>query len=181
MRPAAPEQQRGPDRLAAAEASSTAALAVSSSGPWSASASSAISRLTVNPTPPSIDTAARSRQPRPAGRPAGVSRMVSQEKPKMPTTLPTSRPTTTPSATGSVNTARSASPPIGTPAANSANTGTHSPADQGCSRCSRRSAGASCSSGSGRTRVSSPSTTPAIVACTPASCTSAQTSRPSGT
>ena len=67
------------------------------------------------------------------------------------------------------------------PVLKKAKIGTATAADSGRIRCSRRSAGEWCSSGSGRTRVSSPRATPAIVAWMPDACTSVQTLKASGT
>ncbi len=130
-------------------------------------ARSLTSRDTVKPTPPTMPTPARSRQPNSSLSSARVNRVISHDPPRTPIGLPSTSPSTTPSTIGSVS---KETPPVsGTPALNSANSGTATPALIGEIRCSRRSVGERASPSSGKTRVSRPSTTPAMVACTPLS------------
>ena len=103
-------------------------------------ASSPTSSDTVNPIPPSRPTAPTSAQPRPGASAARVNRATSQVAPRMPSGLPTTSPRATPCATGSANVVCTVPRLRVTPAANTANTGTATPADSGRHRCSHRSA-----------------------------------------
>ncbi len=145
-----------------------------------ANARSEISSETVKPMPDSTETANRSAQASSGFSSALVNLAVSQVPPKTPTDLPSSRPSTTPSGAASVNTCPSELGLIATPAANSANTGTQKPAENGLTRCSTCSAGECRSPGSRVQRSSRPMATPATVAWTPLSCISAQVTSASG-
>ena len=122
----------------------------------------------MNPIPASTATPMMSRQLRSGLSSARVNRVTSHVPSRTPTGLPITRPATTPSTTGFVS--RPAPPSRTTPADSSAKNGTATPAETGASRCSSRSAGLTDSSGSGLTRISSPRTTPAMVAWIPLSC-----------
>ena len=138
-----------------------------------------ISSETVNPTPARAAMPVRSIQLNEGFSSAEVSLVVTQEPPAMPTVLPRTRPAMMPSAAVSPNTVPRP-PSMATPADISANTGSTSPEDQGLSRCSTRWLGDCASPASGTVRMSSPRATPAMVACTPLACTSAQTAQASG-
>ncbi len=100
--------------------------------------------------------------------------------PNTPIALPSTSPSITPIATGLPSAAVSPDqPPMVTPAAKKANTGTATPADSGRSRCSKCSASPGPASGPPAawlrsTGTANPSSTPATVACTPEACTSPQ-------
>ncbi|SLH90166.1 Uncharacterised protein [Mycobacteroides abscessus subsp. abscessus] len=149
-----------------------------------AKASSPISSDTVKPIPPSKATPATSSQLSSSSSSARVSFAVRNVVATMPSALPATRPTTMPRVTRSVSESTSPSrPPIVTPAAKKAKTGTAKPAERGRMRCSNRSAAPwslSSRPALARTGTVNPSSTPATVACTPDSCTSHQVSAASG-
>ena len=100
--------------------------------------------------------------------------------------FPMTRPATMPTATGSVSAVvRPLSPPMVTPAAKNANTGTANPAEIGRNRCSKCSASPGPASGPPAallrsTGTAKPSSTPATVACTPEAWTRAQVANANG-
>ena len=107
----------------------------------------------------------------------------SQVEPATPTVLPTTRPRTTPRATGSLQRPlKAVEPPMVTPEAKNAKTGTANPAESGPDRCSSRSASpcASVRPSRRRTGTVNASSTPATVACTPEACTSVHATAASG-
>src|SRR5699024_9349917 len=149
------------------EPSRTAALAWSTWSGWPAKASSATSSATVKPMPARMPIELISRHVMPPCRCAPVILAVSQAPPVTPIALPTTSPMVMPRVTGWVTTAVRAAGSRRTPAVNRANTGTAKPAETGAQTWPQRSTGSWASFG--ELRVSRPSSTPEMVACTPES------------
>ena len=110
------------------------------------------------------------------GMPSGSvppARSAASVAPLTPSSLPSTRPATIAHVSRLESASPSTPPPSAMPALASANSGTTTNALHGCRRCSTRSPIA--------TGSSRPTATPAIVACTPDSCTAIQSTIPSGT